>query len=359
MYSERQLTTSWELKERAALLASRGLAEPGRERYILGLYDADEQLVATGSLVGDTLQGIAVDIKHDGEGLISQLVSSLMAHAAQTGPLDSLRIFTKADMASRFASLGYHMVANTGRVALLEWESLFPRHLQHLAAFAASLPPVTVSGAIVMNANPFTKGHEYLVRQALERCDRLFVLVVEEDCSLFPFADRLALVKEGVAALPPEHAGRAVVMPGGPYCISSATFPSYFTRQQDRVAVHAELDLDLFARQAAELGVTRRFAGTEPFCPATSAYNETMQRVLPPHGIDVVLLPRLEQDGQAISASRVRSLLEEGRFEEAGQLLPSPTRDHCMAVARRLFDRQDCPETQEDRTSRSCNRESA
>ena len=346
MYSERQLTTSWELKERAALLASRGLEEPGRERYILGLYDADEQLVATGSLVGDTLQGIAVDIRHDGEGLISQLVSSLMAHAAQTGPLSGLRIFTKADMASRFASLGYHMVANTGRVALLEWESLFPRHLDRLAGIAASLPKVDLTGAIVMNANPFTKGHEWLVRQALERCDRLFVLVVEEDCSLFPFADRLALVKEGVAALPPDQSGRAVVMPGGPYCISSATFPSYFTRQQDRVAVHAELDLDLFARQAAALGVTRRFAGTEPFCPATSAYNETMQRVLPPHGIGVVLLPRLEQDGQAISASRVRSLLAEGRADEAGQLLPPATRAHCLDIARRLAERQGCPENQ-------------
>ena len=359
MYSERQLTTSWELKERAALLASRGLAEPGRERYILGLYDADDELVATGSLVGNTLQGIAVDIRHDGEGLISQLVSSLMAYAAQNGSLDSLRIFTKADMAQRFASLGYHMVANTGRVALLEWKSLFPLQLEHLAGIAASLPPAGVTGAIVMNANPFTKGHEYLVRQALERCDRLFVLVVEEDCSLFPFADRLALVKEGVAALPDGQAERAVVLPGGPYCISSATFPSYFTRQQDRVAVHAELDLSLFAKQAAVLGVTRRFAGTEPFCPATNAYNETMQRVLPPQGIEVVLLPRLEQDGQAISASRVRSLLEEGRLAEAGQLLPPATRDHCMAVARRILERQGCPKTQACNTPGSCNRESA
>ncbi|HIU17890.1 MAG TPA: [citrate (pro-3S)-lyase] ligase [Candidatus Avidesulfovibrio excrementigallinarum] len=355
MYSERQLTTSWELKERAALLASRGLEEPGRERYILGLYDDDERLVATGSLVGNTLQGIAVDIRHDGEGLISQLVSSLMAHAAQTGPLQDLRIFTKADMASRFASLGYHMVANTGRVALLEWESLFPRRLKQLAELAASLPAAGVSGAIVMNANPFTKGHEWLVRQALDRCDRLFVLVVEEDCSLFPFADRFALVREGVAALPAGQAERAVVMPGGPYCISSATFPSYFTRQQDRVAVHAELDLDLFARQAAALGVTRRFAGTEPYCPATSAYNETMQRVLPPHGIEVVLLPRLEQDGQAISASRVRSLLEEGRFEEAGQLLPPATRAHCLDVARRLHPHQDCSKTGGDCAPQSRN----
>ncbi len=357
MYSERQLTTSWELKERAALLASRGLAEPGRESYILGLYDADDELVATGSLVGNTLQGIAVDIRHDGEGLISQLVSSLMAHAAQNGSLDSLRIFTKADMAPRFASMGYHLVANTGRVALLEWKSLFPGHLEHLAGITASLPPVNLTGAIVMNANPFTKGHEYLVRQSLERCDRLFVLVVEEDCSLFPFADRLALVREGVAALPDGQ--RAVVLPGGPYCISSATFPSYFTRQQDRVAVHAELDLDLFARQAAMLGVTRRFAGTEPFCPATNAYNETMLRVLPPHGIEVTLLPRLEQEGEAISASRVRSLLEEGRTEEAGQLLPPATRDHCLAVARRLFARGNSATTRDCTTPGSCNRESA
>ena len=38
-------------------------------------------------------------------------------------------------------------------------------------------------GCIVMNANPFTLGHEYLVQYAASRVHKLFVMVVSEDKS--------------------------------------------------------------------------------------------------------------------------------------------------------------------------------
>ncbi|PUU99564.1 [citrate (pro-3S)-lyase] ligase, partial [Acinetobacter baumannii] len=56
-------------------------------------------------------------------------------------------------------------------------------------------------GAIVMNCNPFTLGHQYLVEYAAAQVVRLYLFVVEEDKSEFPFADRLELVKQGVAHL--------------------------------------------------------------------------------------------------------------------------------------------------------------
>lgn len=46
-------------------------------------------------------------------------------------------------------------------------------------------------GAIVMNANPFTYGHRYLVEEALKCYDYLIVFVVEEDKSELPFDDRV------------------------------------------------------------------------------------------------------------------------------------------------------------------------
>ncbi len=36
-------------------------------------------------------------------------------------------------------------------------------------------------GAIVMNANPFTKGHRHLIEYALTKVDELIVFVVQED----------------------------------------------------------------------------------------------------------------------------------------------------------------------------------
>ncbi len=57
-----------------------------------------------------------------------------------------------------------------------------------------------MSGAIVMNANPFTLGHLYLAEYAAARCHILHVFVVEEDRSIFPFPIRLELVRPRIGA---------------------------------------------------------------------------------------------------------------------------------------------------------------
>ncbi len=63
-------------------------------------------------------------------------------------------------------------------------------------------------GAVVMNCNPFTRGHEYLIDQARRRTEYLFVFVVEEDLSDVSFDDRFAIAQsnckemENVTVLP-------------------------------------------------------------------------------------------------------------------------------------------------------------
>lgn len=82
-------------------------------------------------------------------------------------------------------------------------------------------------GSIVMNANPFTRGHQYLVRQAAAQCDWLHLFLVKEDNSRFPYEDRLQLVLSGT-----EDIGQFTVHPGSEYMISRATFPCYFIKDQ-------------------------------------------------------------------------------------------------------------------------------
>ena len=56
----------------------------------------------------------------------------------------------------------------------------------------------------------------------------------------------------------------------------------------------------------------------------TQLYNESMKEVF--HGaIDLVILPRVEQGGNVISASRVRDLLRRGKTEETKELVPEST----------------------------------
>lgn len=185
-------------------------------------------------------------------------------------------------------------------------------------------------GAIVMNANPFTRGHAFLVREALRRCDFLYVFILDEDASLFSFADRLAMAR---AALEGER--RVAVVPGGRLILSSATMPEYFDKDNlQHIRLDAGRDLELFAETVAPLlGIGKRFAGEEPFCRLTRQYNAAMRAILPRHGIEFVELPRhAAPDGRIISASALRRALKYGDLAQLEQLAPPTTleylRDH-------------------------------
>ena len=115
-----------------------------------------------------------------------------------------------------------------------------------------------------------------------------------------------------------------LVHPTGPYMVSSATFPSYFIKDKARADdVHCELDVRLFGERIAPgLNITRRYVGTEPGCAVTAQYNAQMKRLLPQYGVELIEIERKTADGAAISASRVRDLIESRQFGLLSGLLP-------------------------------------
>ncbi len=332
---ERLLSTDYEKEERKRLLFSRGLAEPGGENLILGFF-LDERLAATGSLVGNILQGIAVDSELEGEGLASTVTSALLKKGIERG-LNHFFLYSKPAEARLFEGLGFSFLASAKAASsglsasLLEWGKPDIASWKAFLAKEAEGRP-REAGCAVVNCNPFTLGHRALIEYASGRVPRLYVLVVQEDKSLFPFEVRLSLVREGTADLP-----NVTVLPGGPYVISAATFPTYFTRlaaggTEERITeLHAVLDLEMFRRHIAPpLRITSRFVGTEPFCPVTSLYNETMKEIFPVNkdgfpAIAVREMPRYEMEGAPVSASRVRALLHEGRLGDVRELVPETT----------------------------------
>ena len=175
-----------------------------------------------------------------------------------------------------------------------------------------------------MNCNPFTLGHRYLIEQAAKQVERLYVMVVREDCSLFAYTERKAMVEQGVADIE-----NVSVIDGSDYAISRATFPTYFLKRLDDAAdTQMLLDLDLFRRHIAPaLGATVRFVGTEPTDQLTRRYNQLMHEALK----DVRETDRLEKDGYAVSASRVRKAMEEGDMNTIRQLVPPTTLPYIIA----------------------------
>jgi [citrate (pro-3S)-lyase] ligase len=189
------------------------------------------------------------------------------------------------------------------------------------------IPGAKKTGAIVMNCNPFTLGHRHLIEQASKQCDFLIVFVVQEDKSVFPFADRIALVEEGTKDLP-----NVGVFRSGQFIISSLTFREYFnkTELQDRT-IDSSSDVTLFAREIAPAAnISVRFVGSEPFDRVTSQYNETLKDLLPRHGIELKEMARCEMKGEAISASRVRKLLESKDWDAIEALVPTSTYDYLL-----------------------------
>lgn len=304
-----------------ALLVENGITRDANLDYICAMVDEENRVIATGSCFGATLRCFAVSQKHQGEGLLNEVVSHLMEYQMGRG-YTHLFLYTKIKSAKFFQSLGFYEIARVdGTLVFMEnRRNGFPSYLSRLEKTARP----GVSGAIVMNANPFTLGHQYLVETAAGRCDTLHLFLLSEDASLVPFGVRKQLVQAGTA-----HLKNVVLHDSGPYIISNATFPSYFLKDDAAVIQgHAKLDLAIFVRIARALGVTVRFVGEEPTSQVTGLYNEIMAAQLPENGIDCVILPRKQALGKAISASTVRAALQAGDWQTLSQLVPQTTLDY-------------------------------
>ena len=327
--------------------------------YYAAVTDDDGEMIAGGGLKGNVIKCVAVDDAHKGEAIANTLISHLIAHANEEGH-SNVKLFTKPKNRQLFESLSFRLLAEAPEAVLMETgigginntvEALkrireegevckennqeckkeektnlnitTPQHLntstpQHLNT---TTPP---RGVVVMNCNPFTLGHRYLIEQAAKQVERLFVMVVREDCSLFAYAERKAMVEQGVA-----HLENVTVIDGSEYAISQATFPTYFLKRLDDAAdTQMLLDLDLFRRHIAPaLGATVRFVGTEPTDRLTRRYNQLMHEAL----ADVRETVRLEKEGNAVSASRVRKAMEQGDMSTIRQLVPPTTLPYIIA----------------------------
>ena len=303
------------------LLLAEGIRRDKNLDYTCALYDDDYNIVATGSCFGNTLRCMAVSHEHQGEGLMNEVVSHLVQYEYGRG-INHLFLYTKCNSAKFFGDLGfYEIVRIADQVVFMENRRTgFSDYLSDLAKSKREGKNVA---ALVLNANPFTLGHQYLVEKASAENDVLHVFIVSEDASLVPFDVRKRLVIAGTS-----HLHNLVYHDTGPYIISSATFPSYFQKDDEAVIEsHANLDLEVFVKIAGSLGINARYVGEEPKSLVTGIYNRIMSEKLPEHGIRCVIVPRKTEGGEVISASNVRQAVKENRLEDIRGLVPESTYD--------------------------------
>lgn len=295
-------------------LLKAGLEPDLRTDTTILIFDG-EQLVATGSRLGNLLKCIAVDAAYQGMGLTATLITHLRQDAFEAG-YKHLFLYTKPKNLLQFSSLFFYPIAQTEDVLLMESEP------QGIQKFMDTLPCCHSGaniGGLVMNCNPFTLGHRYLIETAAKECDWVYVFVLSEEQPPFPAADRFMLVKEGTKDL-----SNVTVLPTGPYLLSASTFPTYFLPDRESAGqVQCLLDIAVFEKYfIPKFGITIRFVGSEPLSPMTEQYNKALRENL---SIPLREIPRKEADNAPISASKVRELMAQGKIETLKTLVPLST----------------------------------
>lgn len=323
-------------------LQTNGLRYDDVDYYAAIVDESSDEMIAGGGLKGSVIKCVAVSDGHKGEAVANVIVSHLIAKANAEG-CQCVKLYTKPDNRQLFESLSFRLIAESPNAILMETGvGGIEKYSEELRVKSEELSVKSEElrvkgeelkndesvvlnarkpiGVIVMNANPFTLGHRFLVEQSSELVERLYVVVVREDCSMFSYNERKAMVSQGVRDI-----GNVVVVDGSDYAVSAATFPTYFLKQlSDATDTQIILDLDLYRRRIAPaLGATIRFFGSEPTDPLTRRYNELMHQQLGEEHVHEI--QRKQQEGSAISASRVRKAMMEGCIWDAIQLVPPTT----------------------------------
>jgi [citrate (pro-3S)-lyase] ligase len=310
---------SEKIKQVDEFLASFGLFLEKDVEYTITA-EINKKIVGTCSYAKNTIKCFAIKKEYQGEGISEMLLTEITNVMFDKGIYESF-IFTKPENKYLFEGFGYKEVHTTDDVALLESNTRnIKRYTENM--FAKSNMGKEEKAALVVNCNPFTLGHKYLIEKASKENTSVVVFVVEEDLSLFPFKDRLRLVMEGVKEMT-----NVTVLKGGDYIISSNTFPTYFLHDKEQSnRIYQELDAGIFGKYIAPVfNIKKRYVGTEPYSLTTKDYNQALTDTLPKYGVEVVLVERLMIEGQPVSASTVRKLIKEDEWDMIQKIVPEST----------------------------------
>lgn len=301
-----------------SLMHRSDLVEGEEVDYTVGIFDGDT-LAATGSYHRNIIKYLVVCEPYQAGNLLAKILNHLLEQMRSDG-YSQFFVYTKPTNAIIFKSLGFKSVIEIDELLFME---LGTPNFSHYLDFLQDHKQSGRGSAIVMNANPFTKGHQYLVEIAAQSSDQVYIFVLSEDRSEFSTADRMAMVKLGI-----NHLENVTVLPTRDYMVSSAIFPSYFLKEKAQMTLaktQATLDATLFKmRIAPVLDIKTRFVGEEPFSPVTDVYNQAMQTVFADE-LALKIIPRLAVNDQTISATRVREAIKEQNKSLLLEFLPETT----------------------------------
>ncbi len=281
--------------------------------YTINCFD-NNQIVGTISCSSNIIKCMAVDSSYQGESIALSLVSKIVQYLYSQN-YSCAFVFTKPKNKDIFISMGFKEIVTTSNTVLLELHSDIT---EELLKIKNEHNLNKLYAAIVVNCNPMTNGHLYLIEKCATENDNVIVFVVCEDKSYFEFEDRFAIVKKEC-----EKFSNVCVVSSTQYLISSKTLPTYFYKDDvDSDLEGMQIDLQIFKKYFLPIfNIKVRYVGEEPYNTFTKNYNETMKMILP----NVVEIERIKSNDLYISATHVRKLIASRSIEELKKIVPQST----------------------------------
>lgn len=282
----------------------------------------NSDVIGTISCQDYIIKDLAVDPNYQSENLASILVNEILNYF-RLNNIHNYQVFTKPIYKQVFVSLGFKEIVKTDKVIMLEGgvTSINDKikEIKNIITYRfGEINETSDIACIVMNANPITNGHVYLIEEASKNHKMVVLFIVEEDKSEFTFKERFSM-----AYLSTMRLGNVCVIPSSKYVVSQSTFPSYFLKNETEVSEQYSLIDALIFKEyfIKNLFIKKRYIGTETINKMVN-YNNILKQVLEDK---IVILERLKENEEVISASTVRKLLKEGKVEEALQYTPQET----------------------------------
>ena len=305
--------------------------EANRVDTTMILYNLNEEMIGTGSMRKRTLKFVAIAPKFRDTTAFALIVSFLTDKILENNR--QCFVFTKPKTAVLFESLGFRLIATAeplfsvlefGYESIKDYQNYLLEHKQETKTDSVA--------AIVVNCNPFTNGHKYLIEKAASENEILYLFVVSENLSVFPFELRWELIKKGIS-----HLDNVVMLTTESYIVSGAIFPNYFLKQESWSLIsqkQAEIDVKIFLKYIAPiLDIKKRYVGTESYCQTTATYNKVMKELLPEEGVKLIEIDRLIgiNSKGCISASKIREAIKNNTLDQVLDFLPEVTKEFLLS----------------------------
>lgn len=279
----------------------------------------NNEIIGTISCQDYIIKDLAVDESYQSENLASLLINEILNYF-RLNNIYNYQVFTKPIYKNIFISLGFKEIVESDKVIMLEGGVTFisDKLIQIKNVLNFKFGEINEScdlGCVVINGNPITNGHMHIIEEASKNHKMVVLFVVEEDKSEFTFEERMSF-----AYLSTMRLGNVCVIPSSKYIVSSSTFPSYFLKDENEaLEQYSKIDALIFKEYfMKQLFIKKRYVGTETITKMVN-YNNILKETLQDK---LVIIERLQENNEVISASKVRTLLKEQKYEEALLYVP-------------------------------------